>query len=61
MIDLKPGTRISVACRPIDMRKGFNGLAALIANELRSNPYSGQLFLFRGKRGDLVKRFCREF
>jgi transposase len=55
MIDLKPGTRIFVACRPVDMRKGFNGLAALIANELRSDPYSGQLFVFRGKRGDYLK------
>lgn len=55
MIDLKPGTRIFVACRPVDMRKGFNGLAALIANELRRDPYSGQLFVFRGKRGDYLK------
>jgi transposase len=55
MINLKPGTRVFVACRQIDMRKGFNGLAALIANELRHDPYSGQLFVFRGKRGDYLK------
>lgn len=51
MINLKPGTRVFVSCRPIDLRKGFNGLAALIANELQHDPYSGHLFVFRGKRG----------
>ena len=35
MIHLKPGTRVFVSCRPTDMRKGFNGLSALIANELQ--------------------------
>jgi transposase len=55
MISLKPGTRVFLSCRPIDLRKGFNGLAALIGNELRCDPYSGQLFVFRGKRGDYLK------
>ena len=39
MINLKPGTRIFVSCRPIDLRKGFNGLTALIANELQHDPF----------------------
>lgn len=55
IVNLKPGTRVFVSCRPIDLRKGFNGLAALVANELHSDPYSGQLFVFRGKRGDYLK------
>jgi transposase len=55
MIHLKPGTRVFVSCRPIDLRKGFNGLSALIANELQHDPYSGHLFVFRGKRGDYLK------
>jgi transposase len=55
MINLKPGTRVYVACRPVDMRKGFNGLAGLVAGALRHDPYSGQLFVFRGKRGDYLK------
>ena len=52
MITLKPGTRVYLSCRPIDLRKGFNGLVALVANELRCDPYSGHLFVFRGKRGN---------
>ena len=40
---------------PCDMRKGFDGLAAMIQETLSENPFSGQLFVFRGKRGDLVK------
>jgi transposase len=55
MIDFRPGTRIFVACRPVDMRKGFNSLSALIAHELRHDPYGGHLFVFRGKRGDHLK------
>ena len=52
MITVKPGTRVYLSCRPIDLRKGFNGLVALVANELRCDPYSGHLFVFLGKRGN---------
>jgi transposase len=38
-----------------DMRKGFNGLASLAEQVLRQDPYSGHLFVYRGRRGDLVK------
>jgi len=55
MINLKPGTRVFLSCRPIDLRKGFNGLVALITNELQHDSYSGHLFVFRGKRGDYLK------
>jgi len=37
------------------MRKGFNGLASLAEQVLRQDPYSGHLFVYRGRRGDLVK------
>ncbi|GAC1632022.1 MAG: IS66 family insertion sequence element accessory protein TnpB [Bradyrhizobium sp.] len=37
------------------MRKGFDGLAALVQQHLGHDPFSGQLFAFRGRRGDLVK------
>ena len=37
------------------MRKGFDGLAAQVTNVLRADPFSGHLFLFRGKRGDYLK------
>jgi transposase len=38
-----------------DMRKGFNGLSALAEKVLKQEPFSGHLFVFRGRRGDLVK------
>ena len=37
------------------MRKGFNGLAALAQDLLKQDPFSGHLFVFRGRRGDLLK------
>ena len=40
---------------PIDMRKGVNSLTVLLANELSMRPQSGDLFIFRNKRGDRVK------
>ncbi|MDX1425121.1 MAG: IS66 family insertion sequence element accessory protein TnpB [Kiloniellales bacterium] len=49
------GTRIYLALAPTDMRKGFDGLAAQVSHVLRRDPFSGQLFLFRGKRGDRLK------
>jgi transposase len=38
-----------------DMRKGFDGLAAVVQLQLSEDPFSGQLFVFRGRRGDRVK------
>lgn len=52
---LASGTRVYLACRPIDLRKGFNGLVSLVAVILGEDPYSGHLFVFRGKRGDYLK------
>jgi transposase len=37
------------------MRKGFDGLAMLVQETLKRDPHDGQLFVFRGKRGDLIK------
>lgn len=55
MIALPPGARIWLAAGVTDMRKGFGGLAALVQETLAENPFSGQMFVFRGRRGDLVK------
>jgi transposase len=52
---LPVGVRVYVACGVTDMRKGFDGLAALVQTALALDPYSGALFLFRGRRGDLLK------
>jgi transposase len=55
VIQVAPGTRVYLACRPVDMRRGFDGLAAEVANVLRQDPYSGHVFIFRSKRGDYLK------
>ena len=55
MIALPAGTRVWLAAGVTDMRKGMDGLAALVQTALQENPFSGQLFVFRGRRGDLVK------
>jgi transposase len=55
MMSPPPGTKVYLACRPVDMRKGFNSLSAEVAEVLRADPYCGHLFVFRGKRGDLLK------
>lgn len=55
MIGPGKGTRIWLACGVTDMRKGFDGLAAIIQTTLSEDPFSGSLFVFRGRRGDRVK------
>jgi transposase len=55
MLRLPKGTRIFMAVKPVDMRRSFDGLCATIMEGLGSNPLSGDLFLFRGKRADRIK------
>ena len=55
MIGLPAGTRIYLAAGVTGMRKGFDGLAALVQASLSEDPFSGQLFVFRGRRADRVK------
>ena len=55
MIALPQGTRAYVACGVTDMRRGFDSLAAQVQTALQLDPYSGALFIFRGRRGDLLK------
>jgi transposase len=55
MIKVHPGTRVYLACCPVDMRRGFDGLSANVAELLKQDPYSGHLFIFRSKRGDYLK------
>ncbi|WP_446718097.1 IS66 family insertion sequence element accessory protein TnpB [Cupriavidus sp. OTU4054] len=52
---LPAGTRVWFAARITDMRCGFNGLAAKAHTTLSEDPYSGHVFVFRGRRGDLIK------
>ncbi|WP_306715867.1 IS66 family insertion sequence element accessory protein TnpB [Burkholderia dolosa] len=55
MIGFPAGTRIWLAAGVTDMRCGFQGLAAKVQTALEENPLSGNVFIFRGRRGDLVK------
>ena len=55
MITPGPGVRIWVAAGVTDMRRGFDGLAAMVQQQLGQDPFSGALFLFRGRRGHLLK------
>lgn len=55
MIPLPAGTRIWLAAGVTDMRRGMYGLGALVQTALAENPYSGHVFVFRGRRGDLIK------
>ncbi len=55
MISLPSGTKIWLAAGITDMRRGMNGLASLVQTSLEENPFCGHVFLFRGRRGDLVK------
>jgi transposase len=55
VIGLAPGTKVFLACRPVDLRNGFDGLSAKVKQILDADPFSGHLFLFRGKRGDYLK------
>jgi transposase len=55
VIGVPAGTRIWLVAGATDMRKGFDGLSALVQTSLRDDPFSGQLFVFRGRRGDRVK------
>ena len=55
MINLPPSVRIFLAVQPADMRRGFDGLAALTSQVLRQYPLWGHLFVFRNRRGDRLK------
>lgn len=55
MIGVPGNIRVYLACGVTDMRKGFDGLAARVQTALRLDPHGGALFVFRGRRGDLIK------
>jgi transposase len=55
MIPLPSGVQVWLATGHTDMRKGFDGLALLVQETLKRNPHNGHLFVFRGRRGGLLK------
>jgi transposase len=55
MIPIPSGARVWLAAGHTDMRRGFDGLALQVQEVLRRDPHSGHLFVFRGRRGGLIK------
>ena len=61
LIGVPAGTRVWLAAGVTDMRKGFDGLAAVVQSQLADDsngtggPFSGHVFVFRGRRGDKIK------
>lgn len=55
MISLPSDTCIWLVAGVTDMRRSFNGLGEQIQNVLDDNPHSGHIFIFRGRKGDMVK------
>ena len=55
MIAPPANTQIWIAAGVTDLRRGFTGLSALVQTKLEQTPFSGQVFVFRGRRGDLIK------
>ena len=55
MLTLPTGTRVYLAAERVDLRRGHDGLLALVRGTLALDPYAGHLFVFVGRRGDRVK------
>lgn len=57
---IAPDVKVWIATTPVDMRKSFDALAAVVENFLQRDPQSGHLFVFRNKGGHLVKILWRD-
>jgi len=55
VIELRTGTHIWIAASVTDMRRGFQGLSAQVQPKLEQQPFSGHVFVLRGRRGDMIK------
>ena len=55
MIPVPANTRVWLAAGVTDMRRGFTTLAAQAETVLKQDPFAGHMFVFRGRRGDLIK------
>jgi transposase len=55
MLSPPVGSKVFLAAEPVDMRRGHDGLCALIRGRFSLDPYGGQVFVFVGKRGDRIK------
>src|SRR3954451_13826191 len=58
MIGPTGAVRVMMATRPVDFRKGAEGLAALVCETMGADPFSGAVFVIRAKRTDMIKMIC---
>jgi transposase len=58
VITVAAGLRVLIATKPVDFRKGADGLAALVRETLGDDPFSGSIYVFRSKRADRVKSWA---
>lgn len=55
MLQITPHHCLSIAIQPVDFRRGIDGLAALCRQQLQIDPFAGNLFIFRNKKGNAIK------
>lgn len=55
MIGVPANTQIWIAAGVTDLRRGFTGLSGMVQTKLEQDPFSGHVFVFRGRRGHLLK------
>ncbi len=55
MLQIVPQMKVMVALEPVDGRKGIDGLAQLCREKLREDPFSGTIFIFRNRRGTMLR------
>ncbi|MFZ5719125.1 MAG: IS66 family insertion sequence element accessory protein TnpB [Pseudomonadota bacterium] len=60
MLELPGGVRVWIATGHTDMRKGMQGLARLVQEQLKRDPHAGDLYVFRGRAGGLIKVLWRD-
>jgi transposase len=55
MLTLPPSVRIYLATEPVDLRRGHDGLFAIVRNQWNLDPFAGHLYVFVGRRGNRIK------
>jgi len=58
--DFTGADRVYIACGYTDLRKGIDGVAAMVQQRFKPDPFTNTLFLFCGRRRDCIKEFCRD-
>jgi transposase len=61
VLNLSPSVRIFVSTKPVDMRRSFDGLFKLVQIMIQQDPYTGHFFLFRSRRGNVIKILWWDF